>query len=73
MCTYINECLIKLHQNPQDTEVKAKLVQTVISLLAGTKLFWKNDKHGTANLYNLQYSCSKFQDVLTAQQLTTDF
>lgn len=60
MCTYINECLIKLHQNPDQPEIKSKLVQTAVTLITGTGLFWKHDKHGTANLYNLQYSFQNF-------------
>ena len=60
ICTGINECLIKLHQDPNQPEVKAKLVRNVITLISGTKLFWKNDKHAAANAYNLQYSMQKF-------------
>lgn len=31
------------------------------------------DKHRVANTYNLQYSCTKFEDVLTKQKLNNDF
>ena len=71
--TFINECLIKLSQNAEQPEVRAELMTAAASLVRGTQLLYAGDRHIAANSANLKYSLQKFQDVLTAQKLTTDF
>ena len=60
MSSFLNESLIKLHHAPDQPELKSRLVRTAIVLISCTRLYWPNDKHAAANLYNLQYSFSKF-------------
>ena len=43
------------------------------ALVRGTSLLYAGDKHIAASSYNLKYSLQKFQDILTAQKLITDF
>ena len=73
MCTFINECLIKLHHNPEQPELKSKLIQTVVALTHGTNLIRKDDKHRIANAYNFSYSVINFEELIEQLDCKEDF
>ena len=75
ICSSLNKQLIALsHDTGQHCEnLKRMIIQTLVLIVKVTRLFWRNDKHSHANIYNIEYSLQKFEDVTNQHGLTTDF
>jgi hypothetical protein len=69
----INIRLIKLHASPNDAELKAEVIRTVICLCWNSMLLKQNDKHLNANIHHISYSIHHFIDVLELNSLKADF
>ena len=56
--------LIKLSQNPDDPQLRKKLVQLVTYLCNNSMLLKSNDNHLKMNYHHFSYSKAKFEDVI---------
>ena len=59
----INIGLIKLHASPNDAELKAEIIRTVICLCWNSMLL-KQSEHLIVNIHHISYSMHHFIDVL---------
>jgi len=62
ICSSLNKQLIALSlDNGQHREqLEGMIVKTLIQIVNVTSLFWKNDKHAAANIYNIEYTFQNF-------------
>ena len=65
--------LIKLSQNPDDPQLRKKLVQLITHLSNNSMLLKSTDNHLKMNMHHLNYSKAKFEDVIQRTGLLSAF
>ena len=69
----IDITLIRLSQNPDDPQLRKRLVQLITHLCNNTMLLKSTDSHLKMNMHHLNYSKAKFSDVIERIGLLSAF